>query len=102
MRESLREFAQKEDVVVLLKFHPLTAQKYIDEYKQLAEEVENIVWINDFNVTKYMLMSDAMISDTSSTIYEFLLLRSVTMENLYLHTWQVIRHNVAWTEDNFR
>ena len=74
MRESLREFAQKEDVVVLLKFHPLTAQKYIDEYKQLAEEVENIVWINDFNVTKYMLMSDAMISDTSSTIYEFLLL----------------------------
>ena len=74
MREALRDFAQTTDVVLLLKFHPLTAQKYIDEYKQLAEEVENIVWIDDFNVTKYMLMSDAMISDTSSTIYEFLLL----------------------------
>ena len=74
MRESLRDFAQNEDVVVLLKFHPLTAQKYIDEYRQLADEVENIVWIDDFNVTKYMLMSDVMISDTSSTIYEFLLL----------------------------
>ena len=69
MKEALREFATKEDVVVLLKFHPLTAQKYIDEYKLLAQEVENIVWIDDFNVTKYMLMSDVMISDTSSTIY---------------------------------
>lgn len=74
MVEALRDFAQKEDVVVLLKFHPLTAQKYKDMYMQLAEEVDNIVWIDDFNVTKYMLMSDVMISDTSSTIYEFLLL----------------------------
>ena len=74
MKESMRKFAQEEDVVVLFKFHPLTAQKYIDEYKQLAEEVENIVWIDDFTVTKYMLMSDVMVSDTSSTIYEFLLL----------------------------
>ncbi len=74
MTDAFRTFAEKEDVVILFKFHPLTAQKYIDAYKQLAEEVENIVWIDDFNVTKYMLMSDVMISDTSSTIYEFLLL----------------------------
>ncbi|MCQ2114080.1 MAG: CDP-glycerol glycerophosphotransferase family protein [Bacteroidaceae bacterium] len=74
MVDAFRTFAEKEDVVILFKFHPLTAQKYIDIYKQLAEDVENIVWIDDFNVTKYMLMSDVMISDTSSTIYEFLLL----------------------------
>lgn len=74
MMDAFRTFAEKEDVVILFKFHPLTAQKYIDAYKQLAEDVENIVWIDDFNVTKYMLMSDVMISDTSSTIYEFLLL----------------------------
>ncbi|MBO4593091.1 MAG: CDP-glycerol glycerophosphotransferase family protein [Bacteroidaceae bacterium] len=74
MRESLRDFAQKEDVVVLMKFHPLTAQEHIDNYRQLAQEVHNIVWIDDINVTKYMLMSDLMISDTSSTIYEELLL----------------------------
>jgi len=74
MKEELRKFAQTEDVVVLMKFHPLTAQEHIDAYKQLAEEVDNIVWIDDINVTKYMLMSDIMISDTSSTIYEELLL----------------------------
>ncbi len=74
MKEALKDFAKKEDVVILMKFHPLTAQKYVDEYRTLADEVENIVWIDSFNVTKYMLMSDVMISDTSSTIYEFLLL----------------------------
>ena len=74
MRDALRQFAEQEDVVVLMKFHPLTAQQHIDTYKQLAAEVENIVWIDDINVTKYMLMSDIMLSDTSSTIYEELLL----------------------------
>ena len=74
MRDALRDFAQKEDVVVLMKFHPLTAQEHIDTYRQLAGEVDNIVWIDDINVTKYMLMSDIMVSDTSSTIYEELLL----------------------------
>ena len=74
LRDALRQFAEQEDVVVLMKFHPLTAQQHIDTYKQLAAEVENIVWIDDINVTKYMLMSDIMLSDTSSTIYEELLL----------------------------
>ena len=74
MRETLRRFAETEDVVVLCKFHPLTARKYVDEYRKLADEVSNIVWIDDFSVTKYMFMSDVMLSDTSSTIYEFLLL----------------------------
>lgn len=74
MKDALCEFARNEDVVLLMKFHPLTAQEHIDTYKQLANEVDNIIWIDDFNVTKYMLMSDLMISDTSSTIYEELLL----------------------------
>lgn len=75
MREELRRLVhEREDVVVIMKFHPLTAQKYIDEYKALAAEEEHIVWIDDYTVTKYMIMSDVMLSDTSSTIYEFLLL----------------------------
>lgn len=96
MQDALRCFAQQEDVVVLMKFHPLTAQEHIEAYKRLASEVDNIVWIDDFNVTKYMLMSDLMISDTSSTIYEELLLdkpvitlRAATKpENLYWRNMQ--------------
>lgn len=74
IKESLRKLANEKSIVLLLKFHPLTKQEWIEEYKQLASEVENIIWIDDHNVTKYMLAADVMISDTSSTVYEFLLL----------------------------
>lgn len=40
----------------------------------MAAENSNIEFVDDFGVTKYMLMADAMVSDTSSTIYEMLLL----------------------------
>jgi CDP-glycerol glycerophosphotransferase (TagB/SpsB family) len=73
-KEALKKLAREKDIVLLLKFHPLTKKEWADEYRQSAEEVENIVWIDDHNVTKYMLAADAMISDTSSTVYEFLLL----------------------------
>jgi len=74
IKETLVDLVHKKDIVLLLKFHPLTKQEWIDEYRQLAESEEHIVWVDDYNVTKYQLMSDVMISDTSSTIYEFLLL----------------------------
>lgn len=74
IKEGLVDFANRQDVLLLLKFHPLTKKEWVDEYRQLADEHENIIWIDDYTVTKYMLMADAMISDTSSTIYEFLLL----------------------------
>ena len=74
IKEALIKLAKEEDAVVLFKFHPLTKKEWVDEYKQVAEDIENIIWIDDHNVTKYMLASDVMISDTSSTVYEFLLL----------------------------
>jgi len=74
IKESLKKLAKEKDVIVLLKFHPLTKKEWVDEYKQLAEEIENIVWIDDQNITKYILVSDIMISDSSSALYEFLLI----------------------------
>lgn len=74
LKEALADFVKKRDVLLLLKFHPLTKQEWIDEYKELTNNEKDILWIDENNVTKFMLMSDVMISDTSSTIYEFLLL----------------------------
>jgi len=74
IKDALIKLAKEKDIVLLFKFHPLTKQEWVDEYKQIATEIPNIVWIDDHNVTKYMLASDVMISDTSSTVYEFLLL----------------------------
>lgn len=74
VRDALVRLAEERDVLLLLKFHPLTRQEWIDEYRQLAASHEHILWIDDFDITKYELMCDVMISDTSSTIYECLLL----------------------------
>lgn len=73
MKKALIELVEKKDVLVMIKLHPLTKQEWVDEYKELASKQEHIVWVDDFSVAKYQLMADVMISDTSSTIYEFLL-----------------------------
>lgn len=91
LKEALVDLTKKEDIVLLLKFHPLTKKEWVDEYKQLTKEEEHIVWIDDFNVTKYQLMSDVMISDTSSTVYEFLLLGRPVI------TYRTIAKDIYWT-----
>lgn len=84
IKQALRDLALNNDVLILLKFHPLTKQEWVDEYKQLATEVDNILWIEDANISKYTLISDLMISDTSSAVYEFLLLDKpvITINNV--------------------
>lgn len=74
MEQTLIELALKEDIVLLFKFHPLTSTEYILKYKAIASKYNNIIWIDNPDIAKYQLISDLMISDTSSTIYEFLLL----------------------------
>lgn len=73
LKEELIRLAQHEAVVILIKLHPLTRQEWVNEYKQLADEVENIVFVEDFSLSPYVAMADLMISDTSSAVYEMLL-----------------------------
>lgn len=91
LKEALVHLVKEKDVVLLLKFHPLTRPEWIAEYKELAQKEEHIVWVDDFNVTKYQLMSDLMISDTSSTVYEFLLLGRPVI------TYRSIAKDIYWT-----
>lgn len=74
MKNSLERISKEKNALILLKFHPLTHQEWIDEYRNLSGEHKNIIWIDDFSLTKYILMSDIVISDTSSSVYEALLL----------------------------
>ena len=74
IKESLKQLVKEKNILLLMKFHPLTKAEWMEEYKQLAATEKDILWIDDHNITKYQLMADLMISDTSSTVYEFLLL----------------------------
>lgn len=88
--EQISTLAQNKDYLILLKFHPLMAQDWIDAYQNLAAHVPNIVYENEKNIVKFLLMADLLISDTSSVIYEFLLLDKPAI------TFRNISENILW------
>ena len=92
IKQALLQLGEKEQVLLLIKLHPLTQQSWVDEYKALSHE--NILFEDDFAVSKYMLMADAMISDTSSTIYEMLLLDKPVI------TLNTVSQNPYWKDIN--
>ncbi|MDR1718714.1 MAG: CDP-glycerol glycerophosphotransferase family protein [Dysgonamonadaceae bacterium] len=94
MKDALIRLSKERDVVVLLKFHPLTRKEWVDEYRQLTEVHDHLIWIDDHQITKYIMVCDLMISDTSSAVYEALLLDKpvITCNNVAdEHYWLDIR-----------
>lgn len=92
MKDALVELVENKDAVVIIKLHPLTRQEWADEYRELANRYEHIIWTDDFSVAKYQLMADVMISDTSSTIYEFLL------KDKPVITYRASAKNIYWKD----
>jgi CDP-glycerol glycerophosphotransferase (TagB/SpsB family) len=93
--EQIKSLAtQHPDYLILLKFHPLMAENWIEAYQKLAQELPNIIFKTEKNIIKYLLISDLMISDTSSVIYEFLLLDKPVV------TFNNISKNIIW-ENSF-
>ena len=82
--DEFKDLAKNKDYLILIKFHPLMSEEWIVKYKSLANEVPNIVFQSEKNIIKFLLISDLLISDTSSVIYEFLLLNKpvITFKNI--------------------
>ena len=72
LKSHIKAFSQNTDTKVIIKFHDKMDASVIAEYKQL--ENEDFVISNEKNIIKLMQIADAMLSDTSSVVYEFLLL----------------------------
>ncbi len=72
LKKSLKDLSETSDLNVLVKFHDKMDSDIIAEYQKL--ESVNFKISNEKNITKLMQLSDAMLSDTSSVVYEFLLL----------------------------
>ncbi|MGE0078960.1 MAG: CDP-glycerol glycerophosphotransferase family protein [Bacteroidales bacterium] len=73
-KDKIFEIADSEDVFILIKFHDLMNAQVAEEYRQLASTRSNVKVVDDRNILKYLVMCDIMISDTSSVVYEFVLL----------------------------
>lgn len=63
-----------DENLLLIKFHDLMDKTIIDDYKQACKSIRNVEIVEDNNIIKYLILADIMISDTSSVVYEFLLL----------------------------
>lgn len=74
LENDLQDLARNKKYLILIKFHDLMSQDLIHKYKKIADRNSNIIFTNERNIIKYLLISDLMISDTSSVVYEFLLL----------------------------
>ncbi|MBL4643472.1 MAG: CDP-glycerol glycerophosphotransferase family protein [Flavobacteriaceae bacterium] len=72
--KQIKQLSGNKEYVIVIKFHDLMAEELIVAYKKLANEVSNILFVEEQNIIKYLLISDMLISDTSSVVYEFLLL----------------------------
>lgn len=91
IKASLERLIKERDVLLLMKFHPLTRKDWCDEYREWASTQKNALYIEaSENVTRYQMMSDVMISDTSSAVYEFLLL------NRPVITLDTIAKDIYW------
>lgn len=68
------DLADQEDIFLMIKFHDLMDISVIDHYRVMASSRKNVTIVEDRNILKYLIMADLMISDTSSVVYEFILL----------------------------
>ena len=90
----IKKLANNRDFIILLKFHPLMAKEWLQIYQDLADAVPNILFQNEKNIIKYLLVSDLLISDTSSVIYEFILLDKpvITFNSISKHIhWEDVK-----------
>ena len=86
----IKSLAKNKSYTILLKFHPLMDIAWVKKYKSLANKNENIIFKNDSDITNFLIISDLLISDTSSVVYEFILLNKPVI------TFRNISDNIHW------
>ena len=84
LQKELISISKDTIFLIIIKFHPLMSKSLKNEYENLAIENKNILIFNDNDITDLLKISDLLISDTSSVIYEFSLLNKpvITFNNI--------------------
>jgi CDP-glycerol glycerophosphotransferase (TagB/SpsB family) len=69
--ETIKRLSSNSDILILIKFHDKMSQNIKEKYH--AIESKNLLIFYETDITHLLMISDLMISDTSSVVYEFLL-----------------------------
>lgn len=87
---AIRQLAAEGDAYIMIKFHDLMDKEVINQYEGLTQQTANLEIVSDRNILKYLIMADLMISDTSSVVYEFILLNKPVI------TLRSASHQITW------
>jgi len=92
LKDTILELSKDKDNLVIIKFH----DKMADELKELYIKLQsqNLLILDDKDITPALQIADIMISDTSSVVYEFLLLNKPVV------TLNSISENIKWVNFN--
>lgn len=97
----------KEDEFWLIKFHELMDKSLVLEFKQNLKA--EVLFIDDQDITPYLYAADILISDTSSVLYEFMLLDKPVITYKTLSRFEkginivdpfVLRDGIDWSLTN--
>ena len=94
LKTEIHNLAANTSYLILIKFHDLMSEKLRSEYKSIANKYDNIIFLEERNILKYLIIADIMISDTSSVVFEFLLLNKAVI------TYKSIKPTNAWENIN--
>ena len=86
----LISLVKNEPIYMFIKFHDKMAPKTIHEYKQSFDGIENVEIMNQKDIIQVLNISDYLISDTSSVVYEFILLNKPAL------TYRSGSKNINW------
>ena len=94
LKKEIQNLAANTSYLILIKFHDLMSEKLRIEYKSVANKYDNIIFLEVRNILKYLIIADIIISDTSSVVFEFLLLNKPVI------TYKSIKPTNAWENIN--
>ena len=106
LKKEIISISDKTSYLLLIKFHPLMNDSLKKEYENIAKENTNILIYNDNDISDLLKISDLLISDTSSVIYEFSLLNKpvITFNNIaktkYWQDSKIYKDLKSLVEDN--
>ncbi len=89
LKEIIEKLSRRGDILFMIKFDKNMKKEIVEEYIEIKSP--NILILKDNNISKYMHIADILISDTTSLVYEFILLDKPVL------TVETKLKNITWS-----